>query len=79
MIAALLKARRALQPEATLWRDFAYEYERSRLPFDVISGGPRLRQWIEAEDASAADLEAMAAPEERAWIEARASAVLYSD
>jgi uncharacterized protein YbbC (DUF1343 family) len=79
VIAALLKARRALQPEATLWRDFAYEYEHSRLPFDVISGGPRLRQWIEADAASAADLEALAAPEERAWIEARADALLYRD
>jgi hypothetical protein len=45
----------------------------------VISGGPRLRQWIEADAASAADLEAMAAPEERAWIEARADALLYRD
>ena len=79
VIAALLKARRALQPEATLWRDFAYEYEQSRLPFDVISGGPRLRQWIEADRANAADLEAMAAPEERAWLEARSSALLYRD
>jgi uncharacterized protein YbbC (DUF1343 family) len=79
VIAALLKARRALQPGATLWRDFAYEYEHARLPFDVISGGPRLRQWIEADGADAADLEAMAAPEERAWIEARSSALLYRD
>jgi uncharacterized protein YbbC (DUF1343 family) len=79
VIAALLKARHALQPDATLWRDFPYEYEHTRLPFDVISGGPRLRQWIEADDSSAGDLDAMAAPEERAWIEARASALLYRD
>ena len=48
LIAAILKAQRALDPESSLWRDFAYEYEPLRLAFDVINGGPRLRQWIDA-------------------------------
>jgi uncharacterized protein YbbC (DUF1343 family) len=77
LLAAILKAQRALQPERVLWRDFAYEYEQGRCAFDVINGGPRLRQWIEDPRASAADLEAMAAPEERSWLEARADALLY--
>ena len=77
LLAAILKAQRALQPERVLWREFAYEYEHSRPAFDVINGGPRLRQWIEDPRASAADLEDMAAPEERSWIEARNGALLY--
>ena len=42
-----------------------------------VNGGPRLRRWIEDPRASAADLEDMAAPEERSWIEARNGALLY--
>ena len=77
LVAALLKARRTLQPDALLWREFPYEYEHSRLAFDVINGGPRLRQWIEDPRATAADLDAMATSEERAWIEARETALIY--
>ncbi|MDE2221418.1 MAG: DUF1343 domain-containing protein, partial [Gammaproteobacteria bacterium] len=77
LVAAMLKAQRALRPERVLWREFAYEYEHSRLAFDVINGGPRLRQWIEDPQAAAADLDDMAAPEEQAWLEAREGALLY--
>jgi uncharacterized protein YbbC (DUF1343 family) len=77
LVAALLKARRTLQPDATLWRDFPYEYEQSRLAFDVINGGPALRAWIDDPEASAGDLEALAAPGEQAWLEQRRSALLY--
>jgi len=79
LIAAILKAQRILQPERTLWREFPYEYEHSRLAFDVINGGPRLRQWIEDPRADAADLDELAAPEEQAWLESRAGAMLYRD
>ncbi len=50
-----------------LWRDFAYEYEEGKLAFDVINGGPRLREWIESPSTIANDLEAIAAPDERMW------------
>lgn len=79
LVATLLKGLRTLQPEAALWRDFAYEYEHSRLAFDVINGGPRLREWIEDPQATAADLEASAARDERAWSEARAGVLIYRD
>jgi uncharacterized protein YbbC (DUF1343 family) len=79
LVAALLKAQRQLQPQTTLWRDFAYEYEHQRLAFDVINGGPRLRQWIEDPQATAADLDAMVAPDEAAWRSARAGVLIYGD
>ena len=79
LVAGLLKAQRQLQPQITLWRDFAYEYEHQRLAFDVINGGPRLRQWIEDPQATAADLDAMAAPDEAAWRSARAGVLIYGD
>jgi len=77
LVAALLKAAAMQQPKASLWRDFAYEYEQGRLAFDVINGGPRLRQWIEDPRASAADLDAVAARDEQSWQQQRRAALLY--
>ena len=74
-MAAIFKAQRTLQPERVLWRDFPYEYELNRLAFNVINGGPRLRQWIEDARAAAGDLEAMTAPDERSWLDAHAVAL----
>src|SRR5262249_39720413 len=42
--ALLLKAIRNLKPEYDLYRNFAYEYVTDKLAFDVINGGPELRQ-----------------------------------
>ena len=77
LVAALLKAQLRSQPPSGLWREFAYEYEQERLAFDVINGGPRLRRWIEDPGATAADLDALASPEEQAWREEREAVLLY--
>jgi len=79
LVAALLKSLRTLHPDAPLWRDFAYEYERNRLAFDLINGGPRLRHWIEDPKSTPADLDALALPEERSWQEQRRDVALYSE
>lgn len=65
--ALALKAITKLYFGYELWRDFAYEYEEGKLAFDVINGGPGLREWIDNPSAIANDLEAIAAPEERMW------------
>jgi uncharacterized protein YbbC (DUF1343 family) len=77
IVAALLKALRPQLQGASPWRDFAYEYEQSRLAFDLINGGPRLRQWIEDERATAADLDAIASPDEQSWVESRREVLIY--
>ncbi|MEY2625078.1 MAG: hypothetical protein RL412_853 [Pseudomonadota bacterium] len=65
--ALAFKAIRTLWPEYPLWRDFPYEYEYERLAIDVINGGPQLREWVDDPNAQPADLEALAAADERAW------------
>ncbi|MCZ4306733.1 DUF1343 domain-containing protein [Zoogloeaceae bacterium G21618-S1] len=60
-----------------LWRDFAYEYEYDRLAIDLINGSPLLRGWVEDASATPADLEAITAPDEVAWREARLPFLLY--
>ena len=75
--AAGFKAIRNLYPDYDLWRDFPYEYAFGKLPIDVINGGPSLREWVDNPSATAADLDALALPDEAAWVEARKPFLLY--
>jgi uncharacterized protein YbbC (DUF1343 family) len=77
LVALALKAVRRLTPEYPLWRDFHYEYERDRLAFDIINGGDLLRRWIDDPAATPADLDAITAPDEAAWLAERQSSLLY--
>ncbi|WP_425987253.1 exo-beta-N-acetylmuramidase NamZ family protein [Brevundimonas sp. TWP2-3-2] len=71
------KAIRRLYPDYDLWRDFPYEYAFGKLPIDVINGGPGLRDWVDDVDATAADLDAIAEPDEAAWVETRRPFLIY--
>ncbi|TNF56169.1 MAG: DUF1343 domain-containing protein, partial [Burkholderiales bacterium] len=75
--ALAFKALRRQQPDYPLWRDFPYEYEHGRLAIDLINGGTQLRQWVDDPAAEAADLDAIAGPDEAAWHEGRQPHLLY--
>jgi len=75
--ALAFKALRVQQPDYPLWRDFAYEYEHDRLAIDLINGGPALREWVDNPATTAADLEAVATPDEAAWLQLREPYLLY--
>jgi uncharacterized protein YbbC (DUF1343 family) len=75
--ALAFKAIRRLYPDYDLWRDFPYEYELGKLAIDVINGGPALREWVDDPAAAPVDLEALTAPDEAAWLEARRPYLLY--
>ncbi len=77
LIALMLKCIRELYPTYSLYRDFAYEYTTGRLAFDVINGGPELREWIENAKKTPADLEKSLKIDERAWIKLRRDFLLY--
>jgi uncharacterized protein YbbC (DUF1343 family) len=77
LFALAFKALRRLRPEYAIWRDFPYEYEQDRLAIDVINGSELLRQWVDDPTAMPADLDALAAPDETAWIRERAAVLLY--
>ena len=76
LMALAFKALRLLQPDYDLWRAFPYEYEK-RLAIDVINGSELLRQWVDDPSATPGDLEALARPDEAAWIEERKAVLLY--
>jgi uncharacterized protein YbbC (DUF1343 family) len=75
--ALAFKAIRRLSPDYPLWRDFPYEYEHDRLAIDLINGSGLLREWVDDDQAAPADLDALAAPDERSWEEERAAFLLY--
>ncbi len=73
----VLKAIRSCYPEYPLWRDFPYEYELERLAFDVINGGPFIRQWVDDRAADAQDLEKVLVADEARWRESVENCLLY--
>lgn len=77
LIALAFKSLRTLRPDYDLWRDFPYEYEQDRLAIDLINGSELLRQWVDDSAAAAADLDALAATDEAAWLSERESVLLY--
>ena len=45
---AVLVEIRAQNPAAFQWREPPYEYEHTKLPFDILAGSSELRQQVEA-------------------------------
>lgn len=77
LIALFLKALRLEHPDYPLWRDFAYEYETERLAIDLLSGGTRLREWVDDSTTEPADLDEPLARDEQRWLQERAPFLLY--
>jgi uncharacterized protein YbbC (DUF1343 family) len=75
--ALAFKALRRVAPDYLLWRDFAYEYERDKPAIDVINGSPLLRQWVDDPAATPQDLDALAVPDETAWLAERQRYLRY--
>ncbi|MNT59304.1 hypothetical protein D3C72_1968040 [compost metagenome] len=73
----MLKVIRELYPKYTIYRDFAYEYVHNKLAFDVINGGPDLRNWIENSKATPKDLDKQLAIDEKSWAKERKAYLLY--
>lgn len=75
--ALAFKAIRRLYPDYPLWREFDYEYEFERLAIDVINGSALLREWVDDNNASPGDLDALARVDEDAWRDEIADLLIY--
>jgi len=75
--ALLLKAIRLEQPDYPLWRRFRFEYEAERLPFDLLSGGTFLREWVDDPAAEPGDLDSRLIRDEQQWRDIRAPFLVY--
>ncbi len=74
---ALIKTVRELYPQEFQWKEPPYEYVFDRLPFDVINGGPELRQRIEA-GCRIDEIEAAWEEDSKAFCRSREAFLLYS-
>jgi uncharacterized protein YbbC (DUF1343 family) len=79
MQALAFKAIRRLYPDYQIWRgkDFKYEYTDDLLAIDVINGSPLLREWVDDNSSTAADLDNLTRIDENAWLQARESYLKY--
>ncbi|MCE3010143.1 MAG: DUF1343 domain-containing protein [Proteobacteria bacterium] len=77
LVALFLKIILEKNPRYELFRNFAYEYVFDKLAFDVINGGPRLRDWIVDAKATPSDLDRALVKDESAWQKQRKKYFLY--
>ena len=77
LLALAFKAIRRLTADYPLWRDFPYEYELGKLAIDVINGSALLREWVDDAAAAPGDLDALAVPDEQAWLSERRAYLRY--
>ena len=73
---ALIQMFRRAGPSGFSWRQPPYEYEREKLPFDILAGSDVLRQQIEA-DVPPAAIAASWRDDEREFARLRAPFLLY--
>ena len=52
-------------------------YDKRELAIDLINGSALLREWVDDSAATVADLDALAEPDERAWLAERDQFLLY--
>jgi len=72
-----LKAIRALYPDYKIWRQADYEYEKGKLPIDVINGGPVIRKWVDDNNACIHDLEKLLKQHEQEWFDSIQEFIVY--
>lgn len=77
LVALMLKCIREIYPNYPIYRDFAYEYVLDKLAFNVINGGPALKDWIEDPKATPAQLEKALKKDESSWIKETKKYRLY--
>lgn len=67
LAALMLKAIRLEYPDYKIWRDFYFEYEKDRLPIDLLSGSSFIRNWVDDPHSSIQEFEEKLCIDEQAW------------
>ena len=78
LIGLFLKAFRQIHPAFSWKSKPPYEYEWKKEPIDIISGGDKLKNWIENPDLSAQYWDEFLSSEESQWKKQRKDFLLYN-
>ncbi len=78
LVCSYLRAVHYLYPDFDLWLPPPYEYEKEKMPIDILSGNSYLRQWVSSGDGTLADLENVLRKDELSWQTERTPYLLYS-
>jgi uncharacterized protein YbbC (DUF1343 family) len=70
IVCAAFKAVRELYPDFDLWLPPPYEYEKIKMPIDILSGDSRLREWVDDRSARWADFQPLLTADEAKWLKA---------
>ena len=71
------KSIRQIYPEYNIWRSPPYEYEKTLLPIDILSGSDELRRWVDQEDSTMDAWEQRLSVDEAKWAEERKPHLIY--
>jgi len=77
LVVLTLKAIRNLYPDYDLWKKPPYEYEKDKMPIDLICGTAKIREWVDDTSAKTGDLEQMLKPNESLWKKSSKKYQLY--
>ena len=77
IVAAALKAFRNLYSDYDLWLPPPYEYEKTKMPIDILSGDSFLREWVDDKSSRWGDLERYLQKDEKSWTHERKPFLLY--
>ena len=75
---AILACVRSLYPDRFAWLPPPYEYETVRMPIDILSGSSSLRETIDADRTSPADIPELADVDAGQWQQRSSQFRLYS-
>lgn len=77
IVCSALKAIRQTHPDYDLWLPPPYEYEKVKMPIDILSGSTHLREWVDDSEAKWGDLEKHLLRDEKSWVQQRKKFLLY--
>ncbi|MBT4761007.1 MAG: DUF1343 domain-containing protein [Bdellovibrionaceae bacterium] len=77
LMAVYFRAIRNLYPSYEIWHSFHYEYEKEKMPIDMLTGSSFYREWVDNQDATFEELDTFLLSEEQLWLEERADFLLY--
>lgn len=77
IVCAALKTLRQIHPDFDLWLQPPYEYEKLKMPIDILSGNSFLREWVDDDSSKWGDLEKFLIGDERLWAKMRKKFLIY--